>query len=88
MQQSYWDGKGMLGIYIHQFKDPRSGLTDYKGRNPFENIDLTNSNPRRYLSYFYSTYDWVFDDAYRLALEIWGLLRSLPPDKTAALLPR
>src|SRR5689334_8475585 len=28
IQQSYSDGKGMLGIYIHQLKDPRTGLTD------------------------------------------------------------
>lgn len=53
-----------LGIYIHQLKDPRSGLTDYKRRNPFENIYLTNSNPRRYLSEFYPTYDWVDNDGY------------------------
>ena len=66
MQQSYSDGKGKLGIYIHQLKDPRSALTEHKGRNPFENIYLTNSNPRRYLSDFYPTYDWVFDDGLQL----------------------
>ena len=64
IQQSYADGKGMLGIYIHQLKDPRTGLTDYQGRNPFENIYVTNSNPRRYLSEFYPTYDWVSDNGY------------------------
>jgi hypothetical protein len=64
IQQSYAEGKGMLGIYIHQLKDPRTGLTDYKGRNPFGNIYLANSNPRRYLSEFYPTYDWFSDDGY------------------------
>jgi hypothetical protein len=64
IQQSYADGKGMLGIYIHQLKDPRTGLADYKGRNPFENIYITNSNPRRYLSEFYLNYDWVDNDGY------------------------
>ena len=64
IQQSYADGKGMLGIYIHQLKDPRTGLTDHKGRNPFENIYITNSNPRRYLSEFYPTHDWVADNGY------------------------
>jgi hypothetical protein len=64
IQQSYADGKGMLGIYIHQLKDPRTGLTDSKGRNPFENIYITNSNPRRYLSGLYATYDWVDNDGY------------------------
>ena len=64
IQQSYADGKGMLGIYIHQLKDPRTNMTDYKGRNPFENIYITDSNPRRYLSGFYPTYDWVADNGY------------------------
>lgn len=64
IQQSYADGKGMLGIYVHQLKDPRTGLTDIKGRNPFENIYITDSNPRRYLSEFYPTYDWVSDSGY------------------------
>lgn len=64
IQQSHADGKGMLGIHIHQLKDPRTGLTDRKGRNPFENIYITNSNPRRYLSEMYPTYDWVSDNGY------------------------
>ena len=64
IQHSYADGKGMLGIYIHQLKDPRTGLPDYKGRNPFENIYITHSNPRRYLSELYPTYDWVADNGY------------------------
>ena len=64
IHQSFADGKGMLGIRIHQLKDPRTGLTDTKGRNPFENIYLTNSNPRRYLSEMYPVYDWVTDNGY------------------------
>jgi len=64
IQQSYADGKGMLGIYIHKLKDPRTSLPDSKGRNPFENIFVTDSNPRRYLSDIYPTYDWVSDNGY------------------------
>jgi hypothetical protein len=64
IQQSFADGKGMLGIYIHNLKDARTGLTDYKGRNPFGNIYRTNSNPRVYLSELYPTYDWVTDNGY------------------------
>src|SRR5436190_3555123 len=64
IQQSYADGKGMLGIYIHQLKDPRTGQPDFKGRNPFENIYITDSNPRRYLSQIYPNYDWVADNGY------------------------
>lgn len=62
IQQSFADGKGILGI--HNLKDTRTQLTDRKGRNPFENIYLSNSNPRRYLSEFYPTYDWVVDNGY------------------------
>lgn len=64
IQQSYADGKGMLGIFIQQLKDPRTGMPDNKGRNPFENIYETDSNPRRYLSELYPTYDWVVDNGY------------------------
>ncbi len=64
IKQSFADGKGMLGIYIYQLKDPRTGLSDYKGRNPFENIYVSDSNPRRYLSDIYPVYDWVTDEGY------------------------
>ncbi len=65
IQQSHSDGKGMLGIYIHRLKDPRTALTDVQGRNPFSNIYITNSNPRKYLSEIYPTYDWVLNDGYK-----------------------
>lgn len=64
IQQSFADGKGMLGIYIHNLKDPRTGLADYKGRNPFENIYRADSNPPVYLSELYPTYNWVTDNGY------------------------
>ncbi len=64
IQQSYADGKGMLGIYIHQLKDARTGLPDVRGRNPFENIYISDSNPRRYLSAIYQTHDWISDNGY------------------------
>ena len=54
----------MLGIYIHQLKDPRTAQPDSKGRNPFENIYISSSNPRRYLSELYPIYDWVADNGY------------------------
>jgi hypothetical protein len=64
IQKSHADGKGLLGIYIHQLKDPRTGLPSIKGRNPFEHFYLTDSNPRRYLSELYPVYDWVSDNGY------------------------
>lgn len=37
IQKARLDGKGILGIYIHNLKD-RHGLKSLKGRNPFDNI--------------------------------------------------
>lgn len=64
IQQSYSDGKGMLGIYIHQLIDPRTGRADNKGRNPFEKFYIVDSNPRRQLNELYPAYDWVSDNGY------------------------
>jgi hypothetical protein len=64
IQQSYNSGKGILGIYIHQLKDVRTALSDYKGRNPLEYHYVPNSNPPRPLSYLYPTYDWVDNNGY------------------------
>src|SRR5438445_5557194 len=36
IQRSFEQGKGMLGIFIHQLVDPRTHLPDTVGRNPFE----------------------------------------------------
>jgi hypothetical protein len=35
------DGKGLVGIYIHNLKDPKKG-TCSQGTNPFEQFGLTN----------------------------------------------
>jgi hypothetical protein len=64
IQRSFAQGKGMLGIYIHQQVDPRTQMADSRGRNPFEHFYVTDSNPRRHLSDIYPTYDWVDDDGY------------------------
>jgi hypothetical protein len=64
IQRSHQQGKGMLGIYIHQNIDPRTLLPDARGSNPFAGFYITDSNPRRYLSDIYPTYDWVNGDGY------------------------
>ncbi len=35
IKRSYELGKGMLGVYIHNVRDPQLG-TDTKGKNPFD----------------------------------------------------
>lgn len=56
-----WDsGKGLFGIYIHNLKDPREGVCE-KGKNPFEEIWLTDGNR---LSSRVSCYNPDSGDAY------------------------
>lgn len=51
--KSWNDGKGILGIYIHNLKD-RYGRTSFKGQNPFDYFQLNNG---RKLSDIVKTYD-------------------------------
>ena len=53
IKKSNTDGKGMVGIYIHNLKDS-AGKTDTKGTNPFTQFGYTK----------YRAYDWVNDDGY------------------------
>lgn len=39
IEKAWNDGKALLGIYIHNLKDPRTG-TCRQGANPFDNITL------------------------------------------------
>ena len=43
IKKAWNDGKGLLGIYIHNLKDPRTGKCS-KGKNPFEQFSIKNSN--------------------------------------------
>jgi len=64
--ESWKRGNGLLGIYIHQLKN-REDYTDYKGRNPFENIKFPDG---RNLALYVPTYDWVTDYGYN-NMETW-----------------
>lgn len=62
IRKAWDDGKGLVGIYIHNLKDPRYG-TSNKGKNPFEEIGLNNG---KILSDYVSvynpdadTYNWI-----------------------------
>jgi len=63
IQQSHNRGNGMLGIYIHDMKDPNS-KTDSKGANPLSNWHVERDSKKVLLSEIYPTYDWADDDGY------------------------
>jgi hypothetical protein len=62
--RAYNEGLGMLGIYIDKLKDPRTGLIDYRGNNPFGNVTASDRLGQPALSTFVPTYDWVNDNGY------------------------
>ncbi len=56
-------GKGILGVYIHNVKDPQLGISA-KGKNPLDYLSVKQNGRDVPLSNFYKTYDWVNDDGY------------------------
>ena len=64
LQKSHLEGKGILGIYIHNIKD-QYGQTDYIGANPLNFVEGNTRGIKIPLSdYNYKTYDWILDDGY------------------------
>jgi hypothetical protein len=59
IEKSWVDGKGVLGIYIHNLKD-NDGNQSSKGRNPFAEIALDNG---RNLSDYVFDYDPPYSDS-------------------------
>ncbi|MDR3031338.1 MAG: TIR domain-containing protein [Holosporales bacterium] len=56
-----WElGKGLVGIYVHNLKDPQTGCSQ-KGKNPFDNVILQNGAT---LSSVIKPYDPLPSDAY------------------------
>lgn len=60
---SHRRGNGMLGIYVHNQKNSK-GLRGPKGRNPFDDWNVTRNGQKVRLSSLYKTYDWVSDNGY------------------------
>lgn len=54
IEKSWNDGKGVLGIYIHNLKD-KDGKQSTKGRNPFD--DFTMERDNKQLSSIVKAYD-------------------------------
>jgi Thoeris protein ThsB, TIR-like domain len=63
IRRSYELKKGILGIYIHNVKDPQRGV-DAKGKNPLDYWTVDRSGTKVPLARLYNTYDWVKDDGY------------------------
>ncbi len=63
IKRAYELKKGILGIYIHNIKDPSVG-TDTKGKNPLDYWGVGEGAQRVTFSKMYKTYDWVNDDGY------------------------
>jgi hypothetical protein len=63
IERSYVLQKGILGVYIHNVKDPVHG-TDTKGKNPLDDCIVEREGKKRPMSDFYKTYDWVRHDGY------------------------
>ena len=61
IRKAWNDGKGVLGIYIHNIKDPKVGK-GVKGANPFASIKMKNSD--KHLSDYVECYNPKADDAY------------------------
>lgn len=61
IRKAWNDGKGVLGIYIHNLKCPRNGKST-QGNNPFDNIGLQGSNNK--LSSLVKVYHPDSEDAY------------------------
>jgi len=64
IKRSYELGKGMFGIYIHNVKDPQTGI-DHKGQNPFDYWKVKLEGRDTFFSGLYNTYDWVGDGGYK-----------------------
>lgn len=63
IKRSYELNKGIIGIYIHNVKDPLLG-TDVKGMNPLEYWSVGQVDQKTTLASRYRSYDWVNDDGY------------------------
>lgn len=64
LQQSYIRGNKIIGIFIHNIKDMRTGLTSLKGNTTFGSLGKDFAGNDIYFHQIAKTYDWVNDDGY------------------------
>jgi len=68
LKKSWEEGKGILGIYIHNCKD-QYGRTDTPGNLNFE-LNFKNQYGEGSFSQRFKTYDWIINDG-RNNIEKW-----------------
>ena len=64
LQQSYKRGNKIIGIFIHNIKDMRTGLTSSKGNTTFGSLGKDSKRDDVYFYQIAKTYDWINDDGY------------------------
>ncbi|MCH7969254.1 MAG: TIR domain-containing protein [Thaumarchaeota archaeon] len=65
LNRSWVRGNGILGIHIHQIKDPNQ-LTDNKGDTKFgPKFKMKNDDGKQYFFQRFNAYDWVEDNGYQ-----------------------
>jgi len=73
IEKSWNDGKGLLGIYIHNLKD-KEGNQSTKGRNPFDDFTMKRDNSK--LSSIVKTYDPPYTDSKKVYEYIQNYIES------------
>lgn len=63
IEKAWGDRKGLMGVYIHNLKDPQTGKSS-KGRNPFTGITVIANSQIVDLSCIVRVYDPDPNDAY------------------------
>lgn len=79
IQQAWIQGKGLLGIYIHNLKDPRTGIC-FQGFNPFNLVTINNNGNIVKLSQLVRCFDPQPYNAYN---DIYTNIASLVEDAIA-----
>ncbi|MBA7484072.1 hypothetical protein ES707_19595 [subsurface metagenome] len=69
IEKSWNDGKGVVGIYIHNLKD-RSGNQSTKGSNPFD--DFTMKRDKKKLSSIVK----VYDPPYSVSTNVYARIKN------------
>ena len=78
--QAWAQGKGLLGVYIHNLKDPRTESTSPQGYNPFSLITVSHRGFQTNLSQLVRCYNPQPNNAYN---DIYFNLESLVEDAIA-----